>query len=130
MSYKILRCTDFNLSNFASSNDVVDTEVLLNLVALANRLEVIRNSVFYRRRISILSGIQIGSNKCCSDSKAHRLGLAADIVIDNVDSLSVYERLYVVWSGGLVLHDKFVHIDLGDYRRGDCRKLNKDNNLV
>ncbi|MBX3629297.1 MAG: DUF882 domain-containing protein [Nitrosomonas sp.] len=119
----LLRCENFSLSEFVRGGDAPVDDHLRNLIALANRLQVVRDTL--HKPITITSGFRTTEhNKKIGGAvgSLHLHGMAADIQIKDIEPIKVYERLYTSWSGGLGLYDQHVHVDVGEYRRWNNQK--------
>lgn len=118
----ILRCENFKLVEFVRHGDSPDNEQILNLIALANRLQLMRDIL--GKPITITSGFrspqhnqQIGG----AAGSLHLSGMAADIQVQDMGPDDVFNRLAGIWSGGLGVYDYHVHVDIGQRRRWDKR---------
>lgn len=111
---------NFKLSEFdCKSGCEMPKSVLIEVKKLANQLQIIRD--FIQQPIYINSAYrceeynrEIGG---VLDSQ-HILGKAADIRVDNVDSVDLYEaienliKFNHIFEGGLGLYQTFVHYDI------------------
>lgn len=114
----ILRCENFKLTEFLRSGDSPDNEQIMNLIALANRLQLIRDIL--AKPITITSGFRSPEhNKKIGGAvgSLHLSGMAADIQIVDFELVKFFNMLNVSWSGGLGLYDYHVHVDIGARRR-------------
>lgn len=118
----ILRCENFKLTEFVRQGDSPDNEQIMNLIALANRLQLMRDIL--GKPITITSGFrspqhnqQIGG----AAGSLHLSGMAADIQVQGMTPDHVFSQLSGIWSGGLGVYDYHVHVDIGQRRRWDKR---------
>ncbi len=114
----LLQCENFSLSEFLRHGGSPNENQLRNLIAIANRLQIVRDIL--RKPITITSGFRTSEhNKKIGGAvgSLHLQGMAADIQIKDIEPIKVYERLHGAWSGGLGLYDHHVHVDVGPYRR-------------
>lgn len=114
----ILRCENFKLTEFVREKYQPDRDQIRNLIALANRLQLMRDIL--GKPIAITSGFrspqhnqQIGG----APGSLHLSGMAADIQVQDMTSDNVFSRLSGIWSGGLGVYDYHVHVDIGQRRR-------------
>lgn len=103
---------NFKLSEFIREQDELpSSDIIANIVQLANRLQVIRDVV--GKPITITSGYRIPShNKAVGGGSRsfHLKGMAADIVVSGMSARAV-QKLLKNWSGGLGSYETFTHID-------------------
>lgn len=121
----ILRCENFKLAEFVRQGDTPGEREIMNLIALANRLQLMRD--IFAKPITITSGFRgpehnqkIGG----SAGSLHLLGMAADIQVQDMEPDDVFDKLNDIWSGGLGLYDYHVHVDIGARRRWN-KKTNR-----
>lgn len=121
----ILRCENFKLTEFVREKYQPDREQIRNLIALANRLQLMRDIL--GKTITITSGFRspqhnqkIGGAPC----SLHLSGMAADIKVQGMEPDDVFNKLTGIWSGGLGLYDYHVHVDIGARRRWN-KKTNR-----
>lgn len=118
----ILRCENFRLGEFVRDGDTPGEREVLNLIALANRLQLMRDIL--KKPITITSGFRSPQHNQRIGGAAgslHLSGIAADIQVQGMDPDDVFNRLTGVWSGGLGVYDYHVHVDIGARRRWDKR---------
>lgn len=114
----ILRCENFKIGEFVRDGDSPDNEQVLNLIALANRLQLMRDIL--GKPITITSGFRSPEhNKKIGGAvgSLHLSGMAADIQVKDMELVKFFNMLNVSWSGGLGLYDYHVHVDIGQRRR-------------
>lgn len=119
----ILRCENFKLVEFVRQGDSPDNEQILNLIALANRLQLM--SDILGKPITITSGFrspQHNQKIGGAVGSLHLSGMAADIKVHGMKPDDVFNRLTDIWSGGLGVYDYHVHVDIGPRRRWDKRR--------
>lgn len=109
---------NFKLSEFVRTQDPLpQADILQNLLALANRLQVIRDLL--GKPIVITSGYRtVSHNKAVGGASGslHLKGMAADIVVQGMSAKDV-QKFLKDWSGGLGCYPNFTHLDLGTKRR-------------
>jgi uncharacterized protein YcbK (DUF882 family) len=87
-------------------------KIRTNLIALANRIQMIRD--FYAKPITITSGWRsqrVNAAVGGARNSYHLCGMAADIVVQEVAPGTLQQR-YTNWSGGLGLNPSFTHLDI------------------
>lgn len=122
MTADILRCENFKLGEFVRDGDTPGEREIMNLIALANRLQLMRDIL--GKPITITSGFRSPEhNKKIGGAvgSLHLSGMAADIQIVDFELVKFFNMLNVSWSGGLGLYDYHVHVDIGQRRRWDKR---------
>lgn len=118
----ILRCENFRLGEFVRDGDTPGEREMMNLIALANRLQLMRDIL--QKPITITSGFRSPEHNQRIGGAAgslHLSGMAADIQITDFDLVKFFNMLNVSWSGGLGLYDYHVHVDIAQRRRWDKR---------
>ena len=93
-------------------------EVLYNVQKLANQLQILRNLI--AKPISINSGYRSPSHnsKIGAKNSQHLYGKAADIVVEDMQPIDVYNAIESLiekgdmLQGGLSLYPTFVHYDI------------------
>lgn len=118
----ILRCENFRLGEFVREVDSPNNEQILNLIALANRLQFLRDML--GKTITITSGFRSPEHNQKIGGAAgslHLSGMAADIQVKDMTPENIFNRLTGIWSGGLGVYDYHVHVDIGARRRWDKR---------
>lgn len=129
MKRDILLTENFRLDEFVKfedANTLTDSHYR-NLIALANRLQILRD-IYFHSGIKITSGFrgpQHNQKIGGASGSLHLSGMAADIQIIGVTPYTAYKRIDEIWRGGLGVYDYHVHIDIGDLRRWDKRTIRK-----
>lgn len=122
---------NFSKSEFDSKDGAnMPDEVLYNIQKLANQLQYIRD--YLNKSIKVNSGYRSPEhNKSIGGVKnsQHVLGKAADIVVKDLSTKTLYELIDdliqkgEILQGGLGLYNNFVHYDIrGTKARWDYRK--------
>jgi zinc D-Ala-D-Ala carboxypeptidase len=120
---------DFALKEFISVLDPkgweFDIRVLNNLYKLANRLQVVRDTI--GKPIQITSGYRSASHNLKvggEPNSYHTKGMAADIVIRGMSPTQIEKALFN-WTGGLGIYTNvadFVHVDIRMSPKGEAIK--------
>ncbi|MEB3205739.1 MAG: D-Ala-D-Ala carboxypeptidase family metallohydrolase [Vampirovibrionales bacterium] len=93
-----------------------------NLKKLAQRLQILRETVFEHRAVRIspngggYRSISLNRQVGGASQSYHLTGMAADIQVAGLTPRQTAERLSQ-WAGGLGLYPAHVHVDIGPHRR-------------
>lgn len=104
---------NFSLSEFIRPQDPIPSpQILDNLIALANRLQVVRDII--GKSMTITSGYRTKEHNAAvggEPNSFHMVGMAADIVVEGMSPREL-QKLLKNWSGGMGCYSTFTHLDI------------------